>query len=99
MNRQWADIKAATRTPLARMRAMDVLQPDGSRVRTTEGSAILQGMLDHGKRQQGPSPAHITFSRAIVDAFCPEWPELDGLHGGVWTFRDELPFDEFRYAL
>ena len=99
VNRQWADIKAATRTPLTRMRAMDVLQPDGSRVRTTEGSAILQGMLDHGKRQQGPSPAHITFSRAIVDAFCPEWPELGGLHGGAWTFRDELPFDEFRCAL
>ena len=99
VNRQWADIKASARTPLARMRAMDVLQPDGSRARTTEGCVILQGMLDHGKRQQGPSPAHIAFSRAIVDAFCPEWPELDGLRGGEWTFRNELPFDEFRYAL
>ena len=41
VNRQWAELKAVTRTPLVRMRALDVLQPDGSSLRVTEGANVL----------------------------------------------------------
>ena len=99
VNRQWADIRAVSRTPLARMRALDVLQPDGSRVRVSTGAEVLDAMRDHGVRQQGPSPAHVALSAAFVEAFVPQWPELRGSDGEAWDLRKELTFAEFRYTI
>ena len=99
VNRQWSELKATTRTPLVRMRVLDALQPDGSRLRVTEGAKVLDEMRNHGVRQQGPSPAHIAFSKALVDAFVPQWPELLGSDGGVWDLRTEFGFEEFILTL
>ena len=99
VNQQWSDIRGATRTPLARMRALDVLQPDGSRSRVSAGAEVLDEMRNHGMRQQGPSPAHIALSAAFVNAFVPQWPELRGTDGGAWDFARELTFAEFRATI
>ena len=99
VNRQWAELKSSTRTPLVKMRVIDALQPDGSRLRVTEGEKVLDEMRNHGVRQQGPSPAHIAFSKALVDAFVPQWPELRGSDGGVWDLRTEFDFEEFTLTL
>ena len=99
VNRQWADIRAVNRTPLARMRALDVLQSDGSRARVSTGAEVLDEMRKHGVRQQGPSPAHVALSAAFVEAFVPQWPELLGSDGEVWDLRKELTFAEFRYTI
>ena len=58
-----------------------------------------ESMRNHGIRQQGPSPAHIAFSKALVDAFVPQWPELLGSDGGVWDLRKEFDFEEFTLTL
>ena len=99
VNQQWSDIRGATRTPLTRMRALDVLQPDGSRARVSAGAEVLDEMRNHGMRQQGPSPAHIALSAAFVNAFVPQWPELRGTDGGAWDFARELTFAEFRATI
>ena len=92
-------MKAAARAPLQPMRAIDVLQADGSRRRFSEGRGVLREMRAHGQRQQGPSPAHVALSKAFIDAFVPQWPELAGPGGGTWRIGDVLTFAEFRHAL
>lgn len=59
------------------------------------GVELLAGMHSYGAKQQGASPANVDFSRAMVDAFCPQWPELLGADGGVWDLRTELSFAEY----
>ena len=60
-----------------------------------DGAQVMQAMADYGASQNRASNARPDVVRALLEEFCPAWPELTDADGSPWRLANIFTFDEF----
>ena len=94
----WKEFSSGKRGGVVSMSKINVQQGTGDETTTTlltNGTEVMQAMSDYGTAQNRASRARPEVVRAMLETFCPRWPELKGEDGEDWDLAKAFSFTEF----